>query len=152
MFQLRKYKNSDFSPTVFNELDDAFLFLFQDRRLKVSSDKITSQIDVPVELLFKQGTELPKNKLEKFLKRLAKIIIRAESISPLNTEIIFGYKSNLNRKFKDNITTKRSSVIMSALIEEKVGNGSVAVGLENGHVGCLRFKFRSRTGNGSIDR
>ena len=152
LFQLRKYKNSDVSPTVFNELDDAFLFLFQDRRLKVSSDKITSQIDVPVELLFKQGTALPKNNLEKFLKRLAKIIIRAESISPLNTEIVFGYKSNLNRKFKDNITTKRSSVIMSALIEEKVGNGSVAVGLENGHVGFLRFKFRSRTGNGSLDR
>ena len=152
LFQLRKYKNPVVSPTIFNELDEAFLFLFQDRRLKVSADKMSSQIDVPVELLFKQGTALPKSKLEEFLKRLAKIIMRAESISPLNTEIVFGYKSNLNRKFKDNITTKRSSVIMSALIKEKVGNGAVAVGLENGHAGFLRFKFRSRTGNGSLDR
>ena len=32
------------------------------------------------------------------------------------------------------------------------GNGAVAVGLENGHAGFLRFKFRSRTGNGSLDR
>ena len=36
--------------------------------------------------------------------------------------------------------------------EEKIGNGAVAVGLENGHAGFLRFKFRSRTGNGSLDR
>ena len=152
LFQLRKYKNSVVSHTVFNELDEAFLFLFRDRRLKASSDKTSSQIDVPVELFFKQGTATPKSKLESFLKRLAKIIMRAENSSPLNTEIVFGYKSNLDRKFKDNITTKRSSVIMSTLIEEKVANGSVAVGLENGHAGFLRFKFRSRIGNRYLDR
>ena len=143
LFQLRSLKNSAVSRTVFNELDELFQHLFRNKRLKISYDSDTAQIDIPIELIFEKGRAVPLNKLEELLERLSVIIIRAENEYPLDTEIVFGYEGSLKEKFENQLTRERCSVIMSILLEKAVPKGSVAVGLETGNPDFLIFKFRS---------
>ena len=143
LFQLRPLKNSVVSRTVFNDLDELFQHLFRDKRLKISHDSDTAQIDIPIELIFEEGRAVQLNKLEELLERLSVIIIRAENEYPLDTEIVFGYEGSLKEKFEDQLTRERCSVIMSILLEKAVPKGSVAVGLETGNPDFLIFKFRS---------
>ena len=143
LFQLRSLKKSVVSPTVFNELDELFQHLFRDRKLKISFDNKIAQIDIPVNLIFEKATAVRLDKLETLLVRLAAIIVRAENEYPLGTEIVFGYEGTLEEKFENQLTQERCSVIMSILLEKTVPKGSVAVGLETGNPGFLRFKFRS---------
>ncbi|GEM_PF-2285506 len=142
-FQLRSLKNSAVSPTIFNELDELFQHLFREKRLKISYDNNTAQIDIPINSIFEKGRAVQLNKLERLLDRLSAIIIRAESEYPLGTEIVFGYEGRLEEKFEDQLTQERCSVIMSILLEKTVPKGSVAVGLDTGNPDFLRFKFRS---------
>lgn len=142
-FQLRSVKNSAVSPTIFNELDELFQHLFREKRLKISYDNHTAQIDIPINSIFEKGRAVQLNKLERLLERLSAIIIRAESEYPLGTEIVFGYEGTLEEKFEDQLTQERCSVIISILLEKTVPKGSVAVGLETGNPDFLRFKFRS---------
>ena len=143
LFQLRSLKKSVVSPTVFNELDELFQHLFRDRKLKISFENKIAQIDIPVNLIFEKATAVRLDKLETLLVRLAAIIVRAENEYPLGTEIVFGYEGTLEKKFENQLTQERCSVIMSILLEKTVPKGSVAVGLETGNPDFLRFKFRS---------
>ena len=56
LFQLRSLKNSAVSRTVFDKLDELFQHLFRNKRLKISYDSDTAQIDIPIELIFEKGT------------------------------------------------------------------------------------------------
>ena len=143
LFQLRSLKNAAVSRTVLNELDELFQHLFHDKKLKISYDSDTAQIDIPIELIFEKGRAVQLNKLEELLERLSAIIIRAENEYPLGTKIVFGYEDILKEKFEDHLTQGRCSVIMSILLEKAVPKGSVAVGLETGNSDFLIFKFRS---------
>ena len=142
-FQLRFLRKSAVSPTIFNELDELFENLFREKRTKILHDNHTAQIDIPINSIFEKGRAVQLNKLERLLERLSAIIIRAESEYPLGTEIVFGYEGTLEKKFEDQVTQERCSVIMSILLEKAMPKGSVAVGLETGNPDFLRFKFRS---------
>ena len=100
LFQLRSLKNSAVSRTIFNDLDELFQYLFRDKRLKISYDSDTAQIEIPIELIFEKGRAVQLNKLEELLERLSVIIIRAENEYPLDTEIVFGYEGILKESSK----------------------------------------------------
>lgn len=143
-----RLKNTQAPPMsliIFRQLDEAFFFLFPDMNLKYAPEAGGVTIDIPLSKLFENKKDLAKIDLNLLLGRLSQILIQAEEKNPLRTEILFGYKNSIENQFQDEVTLNRAALIMQEMLAHGIPRGFTAVGLEEGHVDFLRFKFRTRT-------
>lgn len=124
-------------------LNEAFAFAFPKLNLNILNEADRILVDVPLERLFVPGSSEPRVTLQVLSRRLAKVLADPLSKQGLETQILFGYGGLAGRLAEDRQALERATVVIENMIAVGSPKRTTSVGLEPGHVGYLRYRFKA---------
>ena len=133
-------------------LNEAFAFAFPKLPLNILDEGEQILVDVPLERLFVQASSEPRVTLQVLSRRLAKVLADPSPNQRLETQILFGHDAAADRLATDRQILQRATIVIEGMIAAGSPRRLTSVGLEPGHVGYLRFRFRAvgRAGGSGI--
>jgi hypothetical protein len=127
-------------------LNEAFAFAFPKLRLNILNEADRILVDVPLERLFVPGSSDPRVTLQVLSRRLAKVLADPSPKQRLETQILFGHGGVAGQLAEDRQVLERATVVIENILAAGSPRRLTSVGVEPGHVGYLRFRFRAVAG------
>ena len=129
--------------SVASRLNEAFAFVFPKLTLNVLDEGERIFVDVPMERLFIPGSSEARVTLQVLSRQLAKVLADPSLKQRLETQIFLGHPDDGDGLSIDQGILERATIAIESMAAAGSPRQLTSVGLEPGHVGVMRFRFKA---------